>query len=155
MSVTGWSNDIYDYQDMSTWYHRYATDDESELTFDTSDDECELTIPKIPVNQQLTNEGQPKVDKRQVKPQRKTYVTRDERRQFMRWYMDSYGYNTSRISADKLSVEYKAKFNVYIPKISIHRWIHSKSDTNEYLEEYSSMYIIERVKQVHSDVGSH
>ena len=82
------------------------------------------------------------------KPERKAYVTKLERQRFIRWYLDTYGHNANMKdhSAEKLSSEYKRLFNIYIPKITIHRWIHNMRDDE--LQDYSSMYIVEGIQQV-------
>ena len=73
------------------------------------------------------------------------YANKDDRQQFIRWYLDEYGYNTVKISAEKLSKAYsKNNRGKQIPKITIHRWVKGLKDAD--ITQYTSMYLIEHIQ---------
>ena len=78
------------------------------------------------------------------KQTKKAYANRDDRQQFIRWYLDEYGYNTVKISAEKLSKAYKNSKHRQIPKITIHRWVKGLKDAD--ITQYTSMYLIEHIQ---------
>lgn len=84
---------------------------------------------------------------------RKTYVTKDQKDQFLKWYLRTYGYNTSSSPNSKtLSIRYSDDTGVAIPKLTIYRWITNTNLLQKYLaelsHEYISLEVIEQIGQV-------
>lgn len=98
------------------------------------------------------------------------YITKDGKNAFIKWFIDTYGYNINRTSYNSriLSEEYLKQTNILIPKITIHRWLksldkqdqetqvqdeskHKKTNlkaTHEALETYCLNYISKELCQV-------
>ena len=84
---------------------------------------------------------------------RKTYVSKDQKDRFIKWYLRTYGYNISSSPNSKtLSTRYSDETGVAIPKLTIYRWITNTDLIQKYLKElsheYISLEIIEQIRQV-------
>ena len=69
--------------------------------------------------------------------QRKQYVTKQQRKQFLIWLINKYGYDTSNyygLNSQRLADEYKQETHIELTKISIYRWI-AGSNRSKYLDE--------------------
>ena len=83
-----------------------------------------------------------------IKKPRKEYVTKQQREQFIKWYLDKYGYNVNlkKNNSRVLSDTYLAERGIYIPKITIYRWLgkmHANEDNiEEKVNDFSSEYIV-------------
>lgn len=75
---------------------------------------------------------------------RKKYVTKEEKAEFMRWYLEHYGYNVKlkQNNSRVLSEAYQRDTGIYIPKITIYRWFQKDIDTN-LVSEFTSKYILD------------
>ena len=77
---------------------------------------------------------------------RKDYVTKQQKDQFITWYLNKYGYNVNLKCNNSrvLSETYQAETGIYIPKITIYRWLGRMNDNNiqKKIEDYASVYIV-------------
>jgi len=60
-----------------------------------------------------------------VKKPKKPYVTREQKEEFIQWYLSKYGYNVNLKTNNSrvLSETYEREKGILIPKITIFRWL--------------------------------
>lgn len=79
---------------------------------------------------------------------KKQYVTKQQRKQFLRWLIDTYGYDTTHyyaLNAQRLATEYKQSTNIELTKISVYRWIagnNKQKYLNEVLDDIQQEYLV-------------
>lgn len=72
---------------------------------------------------------------------KKPYVTREQKEEFLKWYLEKYGYNThlkennSRI----VSETYEREKGILIPKITIFRWLNKLEEKK--VENFAKEFI--------------
>ena len=69
--------------------------------------------------------------------QRKQYVTKQQRLDFIIWLINKFGYNAInyyKLSSQRLAEEYYKETHVQLTKISIYRWI-AGTNKQKYLDE--------------------
>lgn len=79
---------------------------------------------------------------------RKQYVTKEQRKQFLKWLINKYGYDTSNyysLNSQRLVDEYKAETHIELTKISIYRWI-AGTNKQKYLDEALQDIMLEYIK---------
>lgn len=56
---------------------------------------------------------------------KKPYVTKEQKEEFIQWYLRKYGYNVNlKINNSRVvSEQYERETGIIIPKVSIYRWI--------------------------------
>ena len=89
-------------------------------------------------------------DKDKDKKQRKEYVTKQEKEQFISWYLRKYGYNVNlkRNNSRVLSEAYQQETGIYIPKITIYRWL-GKMDNDKVqqkIDKFTSEYVVAELR---------
>ena len=86
---------------------------------------------------------QPEQPEQPVKKAKKPYVTREQKDEFIEWYLEKYGYNVNlKINNSRvLSEAYEREKGIYIPKITIFRWLGKLKE--EIVESFASEYIDE------------
>ena len=79
-----------------------------------------------------------------VKP-KKPYVTREQKEEFIQWYLSHYGYNVKlkENNSRVLSEKYYQETGILIPKISIFRWLGKIEQGKVY--DYAQKYIDPRL----------
>ena len=99
------------------------------------------------------------------------YTNKQEKKRFITWYLDNYGYNTHRhdYNSRLLSERYQRETNILIPKLTIYRWLtklynpdtktigtkHKESNsqvTDTVLHEYVSHYVCEQFTHIPDNV---
>ena len=84
-------------------------------------------------------------DESETKKSKKDYVTREQKEEFLKWYLEKYGYNThlkennSRI----VSETYEREKGIVIPKITIYRWL-NKLESKK-IENFAKEYIDDNI----------
>ena len=80
-----------------------------------------------------------------VKKPKKPYVTREQKEEFIQWYLHKYGYNVNlKINNSRVVSEaYERETGITIPKITIFRWI-NKLEQKE-INNFASEYIVEGI----------
>ena len=86
-----------------------------------------------------------------VKP-RKDYVTKLQKDHFITWYLNRYGYNVKLKSNNSrvLSEKYQEETGVYIPKITIYRWLGKMDDDSiqQKINDYVSVYVVTQFSKI-------
>lgn len=86
---------------------------------------------------------------------RKEYVTKQQKEEFIQWYLSHYGYNTNLKNNNSrvVSEAYQREVGVLIPKLTIYRWL-QKLDYNKVLE-YSKQFLTstDRTFQINSSAS--
>ena len=60
-----------------------------------------------------------------TKKPKKPYVTKEQKGEFIQWYLRKYGYNVNlKINNSRVvSEQYERETGIIIPKVSIYRWL--------------------------------
>ena len=77
------------------------------------------------------------------KKPKKPYVTKEQKEEFIQWYLRKYGYNVNlKINNSRVvSEQYERETGITIPKVTIFRWL-GKLEQKE-VKKFSSEYIVE------------
>lgn len=72
------------------------------------------------------------------KGQKAKYVSKQQREQFIEWYITNIGYNDNQNSR-QLSERYESECGLKIPKLTIYRWL--QNVPQDRLEAFASRYV--------------
>ena len=82
----------------------------------------------------------------EVKKQRKEYVTKQQKEQFITWYIKHYGYNVNlkHNNSRVVSEAYQQETGIYIPKITVYRWLGRMQDESiqQKINNFTSEYVV-------------
>lgn len=91
--------------------------------------------------EEITNEN-----KENIKKNKKPYVTKEQRKEFIQWYLRKYGYNVNlKINNSRVvSEQYEKETGIIIPKISIYRWLGKleQGEVNKFAKEFIDPVLI-------------
>ena len=86
---------------------------------------------------------------------RKEYVTKQQKEEFIQWYLSHYGYNTNLKNNNSrvVSEAYQREVGILIPKLTIYRWL-QKLDYKKVLD-YSRQFLTlaDRTFQINSQAS--
>lgn len=78
------------------------------------------------------------------KKPRKEYVTKQQKADFIQWYLKHYGYNVKKnnrqLNSRILSETYQASTGILIPKITIYRWLNKLGPDT--VDKFVSVYVV-------------
>lgn len=82
-----------------------------------------------------------------TKKPRKEYVTKQQKADFIQWYLKHYGYNIKKnnrqLNSRILSETYQATTGILIPKITIYRWLNKlNNEGSNIVDKFVSVYVV-------------
>ena len=81
---------------------------------------------------------------------KKDYVTREQKEEFIQWYLAKYGYNShlKENNSRVLSEAYEREKGILIPKITIYRWLNKfeQNKVDNFAKEFIDTNLLETPK---------